>query len=170
MKVLFVCLGNICRSPLAEALFLYHLNKKGLQSYFSADSCGTNGLHDGENADSRTRDNAKKHGIEINHISRKITKQEIADWDLIVVMDDSNYENVLKLNPNEEEIEKIVYLKDFDPEFEDDLDVPDPWFGGEEGFETVYNIIDRCILDLIDTIKPDLDELFPEGAPLTADD
>ena len=161
MKVLFVCLGNICRSPLAEALFIHHLKEQGLSQIFRADSCGTSSLHQGDLADKRTRANASEHGIEITHRSRPFVVEDFEIFDLIVVMDESNYTNIEKLSLSSEHLEKVVFLRDFDLELseEDDIDVPDPWFGGDEGFEEVYQMIDRCILELINTLKPEENEI-----------
>ncbi len=155
MKILFVCLGNICRSPLAEALFAHHTQELGIDSNFEVDSCGTSDHHQGDLADKRTRENALRHGVEITHRSRPFISDDYERFDLIIVMDESNYDNIEPLALIPEQMEKVVFLRDFDLTDDEDaeIDVPDPWFGGEEGFEEVYQLIDKCVHTLIDDIK-----------------
>lgn len=143
-KVLFVCLGNICRSPLAEGLFTQKAADEGVLHEFDIDSCGTNGLHDGELPDPRTRKNALQHGVQLTHRSRKITQQDLDDYDWILVMDDSNYRNVEKLCREDRHRHKIHKLRKFDPYFPN-ADVQDPWYGGEEGFEEVFQVIQQNV-------------------------
>ena len=139
-RILFVCLGNICRSPLAEALFQSEIESRNLGNQFKLDSCGTNGLHDGERADVRTRRNAMIHGINIPHVSRRIKLADISDFDLILTMDDSINQRVLKMCMNDEQRAKVKLFRTFDVQ-NPGADVPDPWFGGDEGFENVFQII-----------------------------
>ena len=139
-KILFVCLGNICRSPLAKALFLQALSDAGAEDLFEVDSCGTNGQHDGEEADPRTRNNAASHGISIDHRSRKITPMDLDYFDLVLVMDENNRRTVELLCTTSQQRLKIKKLRAFDPLFPMD-DVGDPWFGGEAGFELTYHIL-----------------------------
>ena len=153
MKILFVCLGNICRSPLAEALFWHHLKEQKISEAFAVDSCGTSDHHQGDLADERTRSNAAKHGIEITHRSRPFVVDDFEIFDLILVMDESNYDTIEPLSLDPDQMEKVVFLRDFDLEEEDEIDVPDPWFGGEEGFEEVYQLINRCVLELVRTLS-----------------
>ena len=143
-KILFVCLGNICRSPLAEAIFLHHLKIAGVEDKFSADSCGTSGHHAGDNPDSRTIRNARKNGIEIQHIGRQFSLQDFSSADMIVAMDKKNFSNIQSLAfQNGFHKADIRMMRSFDPEAHEDFDVPDPWYGGEEGFEEVFQILWR---------------------------
>jgi len=139
-KIVFVCLGNICRSPLAEALFQHEIEKRGVAHLFELDSCGTNGLHNGERADARTRKNALAHNIEVPSISRKITTNDIQHFDLLLTMDDAVQSKVLSICNSEEEKSKVILFRQFDPQAPNS-EVPDPWYGGVEGFENVFQIV-----------------------------
>ena len=143
-KILFVCLGNICRSPLAEAIFLQHLKIAEMEDKFSADSCGTSCHHAGDNPDSRTIRNARKNGIEILHIGRQFSLKDFNSADMIVAMDKTNFSNIQSLAfQNGFHKADIRMMRSFDPEAQFDADVPDPWYGGEEGFEEVFQILWR---------------------------
>lgn len=140
IKVLFVCLGNICRSPLAEAIFSDKVRKEGLNENITLDSCGTGGYHVGHLPHPRSIAVAKEHSIPMNHRARQLTKADLSDFDYVVGMDDQNIHNIERLSsgPSAE----IFKMRRFDPE-EEDEDVPDPYYGGDEGFEEVYQILDR---------------------------
>lgn len=138
--VVFVCLGNICRSPLAEALLKEQVNKLGRKDEFHIDSCGTNGFHNGEKADPRTRANASEHGIDVSSISRQLTRGDIMDADYVITMANDVHEHVLRFCRNEEQRQKIHKFRKFDPDAPDS-DVPDPWYN--DRFEDVFQIIDR---------------------------
>ena len=143
-KVLFVCLGNICRSPLAEGLFAEAAAAEGVSHQFEIDSCGTNGLHDGELPDPRTRKNALSHGLTLSHHSRKIQSADLDYYDWILVMDDANKRNVEALCQEDRQKQKIHKRRQFDPK-EPNADVQDPWYGGEAGFETVFQVIQQNV-------------------------
>lgn len=139
---MFVCLGNICRSPLAKALFEKHVNQSGLQHLFHTDSAGTSGNHAGENADSRTLLNARENGLTFGHSAKKFNLEHLETFDLIVVMDRSNERNVKALSSSTAHHEKVQLLRKWDVEAPDE-DVPDPWYGGPDGFEEVFQILKR---------------------------
>jgi protein-tyrosine phosphatase len=141
-KVMFVCLGNICRSPLAKALFEKHVNENGLQELFHTDSAGTSDNHAGEDADSRTLHNARKNGLTFQHSAKKFTVEQLETFDLIVVMDRSNERNVKSLSHDTQHHEKVHLMRKWDSEAPEE-DVPDPWYGGTEGFEDVFQILNR---------------------------
>jgi len=149
MKVLFVCLGNICRSPLAEAIFKEKVRKKGLESEFQSDSCGTSNYHIGDWPDDRTVKSANKNGIPINHLGRQLKKSDFEDFDLILAMDGSNYLNILRLG-DESAKSKVKLMRDFDPKGKGD--VPDPYYGTEKDFDEVFEILDRSIENLINQL------------------
>jgi protein-tyrosine phosphatase len=146
-RVLFVCLGNICRSPLAEALFTKHLVDRGLEAEFTADSCGTGAYHIGEQPDSRSRENAADNGLVYTHNARQISLKDYTDFDLIIPMDASNMRNLKIFNP--EVNVPIQLMRDFDAGYEGS-DVPDPYFGVDDGFQEVFDILNRSTKALLD--------------------
>ena len=155
IKVLFVCLGNICRSPLAEAIFNHKLKEKKLDSLVRSDSCGTSNYHIGKAPDHRTIACAKNRGILIDHSGRQISPADIEEFDYILVMDDSNLKNVRSLMERSNQSHPHLYLmREFQPDAAH-TDVPDPYFGDAAGFEAVYDILDESIDHLIDKIIQD---------------
>ncbi|MEX0799486.1 MAG: low molecular weight protein-tyrosine-phosphatase [Bacteriovoracaceae bacterium] len=153
-RVLFVCLGNICRSPAAEAVFLRMLKEQGLENQFVVDSAGTSGYHDGEKADSRMIEQASTRGIEVPSISRQFTAKDFREFDHIIVMDDSNYKNVVALDPKGQYESKVSKLTDYASEKYQGFDhVPDPYFGGEEGFDLVLDLLEDCCANLLNKVR-----------------
>jgi protein-tyrosine phosphatase len=148
IRVLFVCLGNICRSPLAEAIFRDKLKSSGLDQLFEADSCGTGNYHIGSQPDPRTVSNAKKNNLPIDHCARQLSEKDLADFDYILAMDASNLKNIMRLPNAKEYTKKISLLRDVDPAAKG-AEVPDPYFGGEDGFQEVYELLDRTLDILI---------------------
>ena len=147
MKILFVCLGNICRSPLAEAVFNEKIRVRGLQNEFQSDSCGTGNYHVGDWPDDRTIKCANKNGILMNHLGRQLNRTDLENFDLILAMDGSNLLNILRLS-TESTKSKVKLMRSFDPQGEGD--VPDPYWGGDKEFDELYEILDRSIDGLID--------------------
>ena len=150
IKILFVCLGNICRSPLAEAIFLSKIKKEESLNTFSADSAGTGAYHIGKNPDDRSIKAAKNHHIPIHHRARQITFEDASEFDYILAMDDSNYENILNIIKKPHK--GLFLMRKFDPEMPN-ANVPDPYHGGEEGFEEIYQILDRSISGFIKYLR-----------------
>jgi protein-tyrosine phosphatase len=149
-KILFVCLGNICRSPSAEAIFNHKIRERQLDHMFETDSAGLHGYHSGEKADARMISHAQKRGYSLDSISRKITKNDLKEFDLIVAMDDSNIDGLKSISPDEYK-SKICKITDF---LSDSLysEVPDPYYGGYQGFENVLDILEYSVDSLIDTL------------------
>ena len=140
MNVLTVCLGNICRSPLAEGILAAKAKDANLKWY--VDSAGTSGWHDGEKADRRSREIAKERGLDIEHQrSRKFIAEDFEKFDLILVMDSSNYQNVIKLARSDGDIDKVKILLNYSFPGQNRA-VPDPYFEGEFGH--VYDLIDAA--------------------------
>ena len=151
MKILFVCLGNICRSPLAEAIFLHKVKTKGFSDKFLAASCGTANYHVGDLPDPRTIRNAGKNDVGITHIGRQLSEDDLIDFDLILAMDSSNLNNILKLKNASRHLQKIKLVRDYDPQGKGN--VPDPYYGVEQDFQEVFEILDRSIENLIKNLK-----------------
>lgn len=142
IRVLFVCLGNICRSPLGAAILKKKLKDKGMDSWVEVDSCGTSNYHIGDNADPRTIASAAKHGVPIGHCARQLTAEDLEAFDFIFAMDKSNYQNILRLSNGKEFRHKVRMIRDFDP-LSPGGEVPDPYHGGDEDFREVFDILDR---------------------------
>lgn len=151
VKVLFVCLGNICRSPLAEAVFKHKIKVRGLEKLIEADSCGTANYHVGGTPDSRTTANAKKNGIDIEHLGRQLKTSDLDYYDFIFAMDASNHGNILRLSNAHNHTHKISLMRDFDPINKGD--VPDPYYGKENDFQEVYDILDRTMDNFISYLE-----------------
>ena len=145
MKILMVCLGNICRSPIAHGIMEAKVKSKGLD--WQVDSAGTSGWHDGEQPDRRAITTAKMHGIDMSHQrSRRITKQDIQAFDVILTMDMQNYKDVLHLCHTTLERNKVHLIRNY-VQPEKDLSVPDPYYDGK--FEEVYVLLDEVINGII---------------------
>ncbi len=148
-KILMVCLGNICRSPLAEGI----LASKLLSENFIVDSAGTGDYHIGKQPDKRSIAIAKSKGIDIScQKARQFTTQDFTDYDYIFAMDGSNYQNILALAPDQKSKEKVKLI--LNELFENEnADVPDPYFGLENGFEIVYEMLDEVCENIADKLK-----------------
>ena len=154
INLLFVCLGNICRSPIAEATFRELVKKRGLQDKISCDSAGTAGYHIGQLPDQRTMKNAEKHGLKLSHRGRKISVADLDDFEHIVVMDEANFKDVnnfyYKTKHKTTSADKLFLLRDHDPETRGISVVPDPYYESEPFFEDVYQIVWRSNEALLD--------------------
>ena len=152
-RLLFVCSGNICRSPLAHALFADLLKRRGLDARYEVESAGTSAYHVGDNADARMRRTALRHGLRIDHRARQLCRRDLEYYDLILVMDRQNHASVLSLTGDEDGVRRTRMFREFDPQAGGDLEVPDPYYGGEDGFELVYAIAERTVHGLLDSLE-----------------
>lgn len=149
--VLFVCLGNICRSPLAQGILDDLLQKKELHHYVFTDSAGTSNWHAGESPDARTCQNAKTHGLTLPYKARQVRSSDFDIFDYILVMDDSNYEHLMEWKPKDTPTKAEIYkMRAFDLSHPN-ADVPDPYFGGADGFENVYQILHRSVSHFLES-------------------
>ena len=151
MHVLFVCWGNICRSPAAECTFQKLLDNRGLSGKISCDSAGTIGSHQGNPPDSRMRQAAQARGLNISGSARMINDQDYQKADIIVTMDDFNFSEVNKLAPDSSQKKKIRPFCDFVSS--SDREVPDPYYGGPSGFEKVLDLLDDGCVRLLDHLE-----------------
>tara|TARA_B110000444_G_C18700361_1_gene528683 strand:+ start:472 stop:933 length:462 start_codon:yes stop_codon:yes gene_type:complete len=141
LRILAVCLGNICRSPIAHGLLEHHSNNH--EQEFIIDSAGTIGMHSGNQPDYRSMETMLKHGIDISHQrSRQFRHYDFEQFDIILAMDDSNYRDLQSVAIKKDELSKIKMMID-------GTNVPDPYYGGDEGFEKVYQMLDEAIHKLI---------------------
>lgn len=151
MKIIMVCLGNICRSPLADGLLRKKVENIGID--VEVDSAGTSGHHNGEAPDERMQKTAMEFGLDISHLqSRKFIQADFDRFDLIYVMDKSNLSNVLALARNEKDKSKVkLILNEIQPD--SDSEVPDPYFGGQQGFYNVYELLDSATDVILEKIS-----------------
>lgn len=150
IKILFVCLGNICRSPLAEAIFQHKIKLNELNSKVLCYSAGTANYHVGESPDPRTIEVAGNHQVRIHHFGQQFKKKHEEDFNYLIAMDQSNKRNMI--NEIGEEPASLFLMREFDPQGKG-KDVPDPWYGDMGGFEDVYKILDRSTDELLAHIR-----------------
>ncbi len=153
ISVLFVCLGNICRSPLAEAIFRSVVEDAGLADRFEIDSAGTSGYHDGEPPDQRTTAVAAQRGVRVGGKSRRVTQADLETYDHIIVMDQENLGAVERLAARSGSSPDVRLFRAFDPASDGDTDVPDPYFGGPDGFEIVHDLVERSSRGLLAELR-----------------
>jgi protein-tyrosine phosphatase len=151
-RVLFVCLGNICRSPAAEGVFRHLVKNAGLESEFHIESAGTGAWHTGELPDRRMRQAASRRGITLDSRARQVTPEDFAAFDHVIAMDASNLRHLRAMAP-EHHADKLRLLRDLDPD-EPGADVPDPYYGGAEDFDEVLDIVTRAGQVLLTDLKP----------------
>jgi protein-tyrosine phosphatase len=152
-KILFVCMGNICRSPSAEAVFTGTVKDNDLSNKFEIDSAGTTGFHVGQPADKRMQTHAIKRGFNLTSISRLFNAETDFDYfDMIIGMDDENITSLKHMARNESDFNKIHKMTDFSKEWQYN-EVPDPYYGGDEGFELVLDLLEDACEGLLSKIK-----------------
>ena len=150
-KICFVCLGNICRSPTAEGIFQHLVDERGLSDYFEIDSSGTSAYHEGESANTKSQRTANEHGITLHSKARRFKAFDLDYFDLILAMDNENIANIKRMASDKHQ-HKIARMRDFDPQ-PGDGEVPDPYYGGPEGFENVFQVVKRSCEHLLDELE-----------------
>ncbi|MDB4547198.1 low molecular weight phosphotyrosine protein phosphatase [Akkermansiaceae bacterium] len=150
--VLFVCMGNICRSPAGENIFRHTVKEAGLSSSIEIDSAGTIGFHSGKSPDTRMSRTIRKRGYEVSGYARQFSLNDFDAFDLILTMDDENYANIIALAKTDEEKSLVHRFTDFCTEH-DHTEIPDPYYGGGEGFELVADLIEDGSLGLLQHLQ-----------------
>lgn len=154
VKVLFVCMGNICRSPTAEVVFNHLVNESGVAEHIQIDSAGTHGYHIGDEPDRRTQKAAEKRGLPMSHLrARQVDLDDFEMFDYIVAMDQDNYDHLVALSPKNHK-DKVSLLL-VHSETIDDREVPDPYYGGLNGFEHVLDLVHEGSRALLEKILED---------------
>jgi len=151
-SVLFVCLGNICRSPLAEGVFRHLVDQAGLSERFEIDSAGTGAWHVGEAPDARAAMVARQHGIVLESTARQITDDDFERFDYVIAMDRENLRTIERMAAASASDAEIRLLREFDIGGDGD-EVPDPYYGGASGFENVYELVQRACTTLLDRLR-----------------
>ncbi|KAJ2721542.1 Low molecular weight phosphotyrosine protein phosphatase [Coemansia sp. Benny D115] len=149
-KVLFVCLGNICRSPMAEAVFAHMVRQQGLDERFYIDSAGTAGYHVGSSPDRRSVSTCRSHNVPVKHSARQVCEQDFKEFDYILCMDRSNLEDLRDMQPRGSKAHVSLFGA-YDEERPNSI-IEDPYYGGQSGFEVNFQQVSRCSKGLLRTL------------------
>ncbi len=152
-KVMFVCAGNICRSPLAQGLMLLKLRQIGKSEEYLVESSGTSNRDAGSPPDPRSQQTAKLHGFQLRNSARPFQPTHFDEFDFILAMDRENRSHLMWMARNDRDRAKVHLLREFDPQAFGDLDVPDPYYEEVEGFERLYRVLDRSITRLLEQLE-----------------
>ena len=147
-KILVVCLGNICRSPMAEGILMHLVKERGLIQSIELDSAGTGAYHIGSDPDVRAQEVCLSRGVTLQHKARQVNRKDFDSFDYILAMDLTNHEALKKIAPHD----RLFLMRSFDNTAQQDLNVPDPYYGGIEGFHEVYDMLHRAANGLLDHI------------------
>lgn len=156
LAILFICLGNICRSPAAEGIMETLVKKAHLDNHFFIDSAGIGRWHIGQLPDSRMRAHGERRGYNFDHHCRQFTTYDFAAFDYIIVMDEDNYEAIADKARNKEELGKIHYMAEYFRNFKEYSRVPDPYYEGAEGFELVMDLLEDGCTGLLEKCKEEI--------------
>ncbi|MGI8631878.1 MAG: low molecular weight protein-tyrosine-phosphatase [Solirubrobacterales bacterium] len=157
IRLCFVCLGNICRSPTAEGVMRALVAERGVTDRVQIDSAGTGGWHVGHPPDERATDAAAQRGIELAGGARRFTADDFERFDLVLAADRANHRDLVAMAPDREAAAKVRLLRSYDPDAPDDAEVPDPYYGGERGFEVVLDQVQAACEGLLDELLADPD-------------
>ena len=152
-RVCFVCTGNICRSPMAESVFRARIAEAGLDGLVEVDSAGTGGWHEGDGADPRTVSVLEESGYESGHTARQFQPSWFSRLDLVIALDSGHLKALRRLAPTQEDAAKVQLLRSYDPAAGDDLDVPDPYYGGMDGFEECLEMVEAASQGLLAAVR-----------------
>lgn len=152
-RVCFVCTGNICRSPMAESVFRARVAEADLADLVEIDSAGTGDWHEGDGADPRTVSVLEEHGYDAGHTARQFRASWFSRLDLVIALDTGHLKALRRLAPTEEDAVKVRLLRSYDPAAGDDLDVPDPYYGGPDGFEECLEMVEAASTGLLAAVR-----------------
>jgi protein-tyrosine phosphatase len=155
-RVCFVCTGNICRSPMAESVFRARVAEAGLDGLVEIDSAGTGGWHEGDAADPRTASVLAEHGYGTEHTARQFQPSWFFHRDLVIALDAGHLRALRRIAPTPEDAAKLRLLRSYDPAAGDDLDVPDPYYGGTDGFVECLGMVEAASSGLLDSVREHL--------------
>jgi protein-tyrosine phosphatase len=153
VRVCFVCLGNICRSPTAEAVMRHLVQEAGLEKGIAIESAGTGDWHVGHTRDKRSRAVGEARGIPLSGTARQFVPEDFDDFDHVLAMDRSNRAELVRLARDDRDRAKVALLRSFDPTAPADAEVPDPYYGGARGFDEVFDICERACRGLLATLR-----------------
>jgi protein-tyrosine phosphatase len=156
VSVLFICLGNICRSPLGEGVLAHRLAEADLSDRVRVDSAGTGAWHVGEPPDPRSTEVAMRHGIPLRGRARRVRAEDFNRFDYIFAMDRSNLRDLRHLESQGDGGALLTLFREFDPHPDGDLDVPDPYYGGADGFDLMFEMIDRTCAAFVEHLLSEL--------------
>ncbi|MDH6625082.1 protein-tyrosine phosphatase [Streptomyces sp. LBL] len=156
-RVCFVCTGNICRSPMAESVFRARVQEAGLENQVEVDSAGTGGWHEGDGADPRTVTVLVNNGYDSAHTARRFQPSWFSRLDLVIALDTGHLKALRRLAPTAQDAEKVRLLRSYDSSAGDDLDVPDPYYGGMDGFEECLEMVEAASEGLLAAVREDVE-------------
>jgi protein-tyrosine phosphatase len=156
-RVSFVCTGNICRSPMAESVFRARVAEAGLDGLVEVDSAGTDGWHEGDGADPRAVAVLEEHGYGTDHAARRFQASWFSRLDLVIALDSGHRKTLRRLAPTEQDAQKVHLLRSYDPDAGDDLDVPDPYYGGLDGFEECLEMVEAASTGLLAAVRDEVE-------------
>lgn len=152
-RLCFVCLGNICRSPMAEGVFRHLAQQAGLADSFHVESAGLGSWHVGEPPDARAARTARARGVILDGVARQFTAGDFGRFDLVLALDEDIYDGLLRLARTAADRSKVKYLRDYDPQAGADKDVPDPYYSDQRAFERTYELVERSCRGLLESLQ-----------------
>jgi len=153
MRICFVCLGNICRSPMAAGVFRHLAQQAGLADSVHVESAGLGGWHVGEPPDARAVRTARRHGVVLDGVAQQFTARDFERFDLLLALDEDIYHGLLRLARNPADRSKVKYLRDYDPQAGADREVPDPYYSDQRAFDEAYELVERSCRGLLERLR-----------------